>query len=147
MLRSIRNINFPPPPPPWAMPWAFELLKIDRSNSCRLGPNSHWNTPPFHWIWRSNAPPKERMFSVINKIMLQKYLVKRLIYFLWSWCWVLNKDGVSMSIEMWFISNSNNVLLQSNKAEIGFIHQSSNYIAVVKKKDKLKNSRAYIETF
>ena len=43
------------------------------------------------------------------------------------------KDGVCMSIEMWFINNSNNALLQYNKAEeIGFIGRSSNYIAVVK---------------
>ena len=38
-----------------------------------------------------------------------------------------------MSIEMWFINNSNNALLQNNKAaEIGFIGRSPNYIAVVK---------------
>ena len=38
-----------------------------------------------------------------------------------------------MSIEMRFINNSNNELLQYNKtAEIGFIGRSPNYIAVVK---------------
>ena len=46
------------------------------------------------------------------------------------------KDGVCMSIEMWFISNSDNALLQDNKAmEIGFvtfIGLSPNYITVVK---------------
>ena len=38
-----------------------------------------------------------------------------------------------MSIDMRFINNSNNSLLQDNKAaEIGFMGRSPNYIAVVK---------------
>ena len=60
------------------------------------------------------------------------------------------KDGVCMSIEMWVINNySNNALLQDNKmAEIGFIGWRPNYIAVVKIRiNKLRNSRAYVETF
>ena len=53
-----------------------------------------------------------------------------------------------MSIEMWFINNSNNALSQDNKtAEIGFIGRSPNYIAVSENKDKLRNRRAYVETF
>ena len=32
-------------------------------------------------------------------------------------------------------------------SEIGFIGWSPNYIAVVKNKDKLRNSGAYVETF
>ena len=49
-------------------------------------------------------------------------------------CTEVLKDGVCMSIEMWFIiNNSNNALLQDNKAaEIDFIGRSPNYTAVAK---------------
>ena len=47
-----------------------------------------------------------------------------------------------MNIEMWFTNNSDNALLQEDKAvEIGFIGRSPNYI-----KDKLRSSRAYVGT-
>ena len=61
MRRSTRNFNIPPPPP--GKPRAFELRRLDRSNSRPLGPKWCSNAPPYRRICLSNAPPKEQSLS------------------------------------------------------------------------------------
>ena len=65
MRRSIRNINIPPPPP--GKPRAFELLKIELFKFPPPWAKIAFKYIGLHWICLSNAPPKDKMFSVINK--------------------------------------------------------------------------------